>query len=395
MSFSLEELPTLENYKFMKECKICNFTSSSSRDLKRHIFTRKHKKNFAQIFENENLVCIEVDDIKPLKNKNQQQTSTLTEISPSEPDKITNFLPPKFSCDACRQEFKYKSWLCRHYKTCKARNKITNFLPSSKFTCDICRRQFTYKKSFSRHYTKCQEQKIEQTIDTDTLTTSEPKENTKILELLYESNKTNKELCEKVLQLESDRQHIIQQNYTTNQYQNNNQVNINLFLNEECKNAMNINDFVNEIQLSIDDLMYTRDHGYVNGISNIFIKNLQYMEPTNRPIHCNNPNPTKSKNPNKMEFYVKDDDKWKVDDKNEKLNATIDSLSKKQTAQIKEWEKENPKWNETDEGIMGYMEMVKIVMGGSTEQERNKNKDLIKVKLTEKVEINKQGRLKN
>ena len=96
-----------------------------------------------------------------------------------------------------------------------------------------------------------------------------------------------------------------------------------------------------------------------------------------------------------MEFYVKDDDKWKVDDKNEKLNATIDSLSKKQTAQIKEWEKENPKWNETDEGIMGYMEMVKIVMGGSTEQERNKNKDLIKVKLTEKVEINKQGRLKN
>ena len=214
MNISLEELPTLENYKSMRFCKICDFTASSSRDLKRHIFTRKHKKNFAQIFQNEKSMYVCRDVNKPLENENQQKTSTLEEISTSEPEKITNFLPLKFSCDACRQEFKYKSWLCRHYKTCKARKKITNILPSKKYSCDICRREFTYKKSFSRHYTKCRDAKLQENIDTDTLTTSEPKENTKILELLYESNKTNKELCEKVLQLESDRQHIIQQNYT-------------------------------------------------------------------------------------------------------------------------------------------------------------------------------------
>tara|TARA_B100001059_G_scaffold90562_1_gene89273 strand:+ start:105 stop:1298 length:1194 start_codon:yes stop_codon:yes gene_type:complete len=393
MNVSLEELPTLENYKSMRVCKICDFTASSSRDLKRHIFTRKHKKNFVQIFQSEKSVVTCQDVNTPLEKQNQQKTSTLTENLSSGPKKITNILPLKFSCDACRQEFKYKSWLCRHYKTCKARKKITNILPLEKFSCDICKREFTYKKSFSRHYIKCQEDKAREEISDEMTISSEPKENTKILELLYESNKTNKELCEKVLQLESDRQHIIQQNYTTNQYQNNNQVNINLFLNEECKNAMNITDFVNQIQLSIDDLMYTRDHGYVNGISNIFIKNLEYMEPTDRPIHCNNPNPSKNQNPNKLEFYVKDDDKWEVDKENEKLNATIDSLSKRQTAQIKDWEKENPNWNESDEGIMEYMSMIKVVMGGITEKERNKNKDLIKVKLTEKVEINKQGKL--
>ena len=357
MNVSLEELPTLENYKYMRVCKICDFTASSSRDLKRHIFTRKHKKNFVQIFQSEKSVVTCQDVNTPLEKQNQQKTSTLTENLSSGPE------------------------------------KITNILPLEKFSCDICKREFTYKKSFSRHYIKCQEDKAREEISDEMTISSEPKENTKILELLYESNKTNKELCEKVLQLESDRQHIIQQNYTTNQYQNNNQVNINLFLNEECKNAMNITDFVNQIQLSIDDLMYTRDHGYVNGISNIFIKNLEYMEPTDRPIHCNNPNPSKNQNPNKLEFYVKDDDKWEVDKENEKLNATIDSLSKRQTAQIKDWEKENPNWNESDEGIMEYMSMIKVVMGGITEKERNKNKDLIKVKLTEKVEINKQGKL--
>ena len=97
--------------------------------------------------------------------------------------------------------------------------------------------------------------------------------------------------------------------------------------------------------------------------------------------------------PNKFEFYIKDKDTWAVDNKNEKLNATIDSVSKKQTTQIKEWEKENPNWNESDAGINEYMQMINVVMGGFNDQERNKNKDLIKARLTESVEINAQGKL--
>ncbi len=188
MNVCLEELPTLENYKSMRVCKLCDFTASSSRDLKRHIFTRKHKKILAQIFQSEKSVVEERDVNKPLEKQNQQKTSTLTENLSSGPEKITNFLPLKFSCDACKQEFKYKSWLCRHYKTCKSRNKITNFLPLKKFSCDACKREFTYKKSFSRHYIKCRERKNNEEIPNKTITTSEPKESTKILELLYESN---------------------------------------------------------------------------------------------------------------------------------------------------------------------------------------------------------------
>ena len=80
---------------------------------------------------------------------------------------------------------------------------------------------------------------------------------------------------------------------------------------------------------------------------------------------------------------------------NEKLNATIDSVSKKQTIQIKEWEKENPNWNESEAGIDEYMQMISVVMGGLNDQERNKNKDLIKPRLTESIEINAQGKLKD
>ena len=65
---------------------------------------------------------------------------------------------------------------------------------------------------------------------------------------------------------------------------------VNLFLNHECRNAMNFQDFIDSLSLSLDDLKYTSDHGYAKGITNIFVKNLKDIKPKNRPIHCSNKN---------------------------------------------------------------------------------------------------------
>ena len=82
----------------------------------------------------------------------------------------------------------------------------------------------------------------------------------------------------------------------------NNNLTINVFLNEECKNAMNITDFVDQCKLSIDDLQYTKDNGFNKGIANIFVKKLTELPLNFRPIHCSD---TKT-----LQFYIKDDNSW-------------------------------------------------------------------------------------
>ncbi len=169
-------------------------------------------------------------------------------------------------------------------------------------------------------------------------------------------------------------------NLINNTINNNQKLNINVFLNEECKNAMNLSDFVNHIQLTLDDLDYTKNNGFVKGITNIFVKNLEELEVTKRPIHS----VADSKTP---QFYIKDENKWECDNKEHKLNETIDSVSKKQINQIKEWESTHPAWNQSDQGIEDYMKMVQTIMGGSNENERIQNRNQIKKELTETINV--------
>ena len=103
---------------------------------------------------------------------------------------------------------------------------------------------------------------------------------------------------------------------------NNNKISINVFLNQHCKNAMNLTDFVDNIKLSIEDLEYTNQHGYVKGISNIFTKHLTDMKVTERPIHCSDKK--------RLQFYIKDSDKWEKDKEHKKIDQTIQKINKKQ-----------------------------------------------------------------
>ena len=152
---------------------------------------------------------------------------------------------------------------------------------------------------------------------------------------------------------------------------NNNKININVFLNERCKNAMNLNEFISKIKVSMEDLDYTHNNGFVKGISNIFTKQLNDLEITERPIHCSN---TK-----KLQFYVKDDDIWRKDTHHKKLNRMIRGISTKQHQQLKIWTEENPSFRKDKKLYEKYTQII-FNMIEEEEDEAKGAKDMIKIK---------------
>jgi hypothetical protein len=155
-----------------------------------------------------------------------------------------------------------------------------------------------------------------------------------------------------------------------------------MFLNEKCKNAMNLEDFVKKIKLSMEDLQFTKDNGYVQGISNIFIKNLNDMDVTERPIHCSDQK--------RLQFYVKNDDAWSKDKNNEKIDNTIEKISKKQLQTIKDWIKENPNYLDSEAKTDEYFTLVKNI----TQPNNEKNLKTIKKKVGENVKLEKSDNVK-
>uniref|UniRef100_A0A6C0C5U2 C2H2-type domain-containing protein n=1 Tax=viral metagenome TaxID=1070528 RepID=A0A6C0C5U2_9ZZZZ len=160
----------------------------------------------------------------------------------------------------------------------------------------------------------------------------------------------------------------------------NNKMSINIYLNEKCKDAMNLTDFVENVKVSLEDILYTKNHGFAKGISNIFAKQLQDMEPTQRPIHCSDKK--------RMQFYVKDADKWEKDKSHEKIDKTIDYITYKQIKQVKLWEKTHPNYLEDDKLLMEWQTMIQNMTGGTCDnQGLDKEKSSIKRELGMTVEV--------
>jgi hypothetical protein len=152
-------------------------------------------------------------------------------------------------------------------------------------------------------------------------------------------NKTrNHELQNKVLEIckntsVTNSHNNTNTNTTTNSH--NKTFNLQFFLNETCKNAMNITDFVDSIKLQLSDLENVGKIGYVEGLSKIILKNLNALDVTERPVHCSD---------SKREtMYVKDEDKWeKEDENNQKVLQAIEDIANKNRKQVKEWKAKNP-----------------------------------------------------
>jgi hypothetical protein len=169
----------------------------------------------------------------------------------------------------------------------------------------------------------------------------------------------------------------------SNIHSNNKTFNLQFFLNDTCKNAMNMSDFVNQIQISIRDLEETGELGYTEGISKIIIKNLNEIYYKDRPIHCSD---------SKREtLYIKEDNIWiKEDQNNGNITKAIKQIAHKNIKKIPEWVKMNPNCYDSESTQNDkYLQIVSNSMSGGTETEQKTNINKIISKIAKEVTIDK------
>ena len=208
------------------------------------------------------------------------------------------------------------------------------------FICSVCSKKYKSRVGLWSHKKKCISEKPE-VINTpnhiDSQSLDNPLSNTAlILNILQE----NKEIMNKMVEITQNQVTIQQQSMinsnNNNVTNNNNQTfNLNLFLNETCKDAMSIQEFLQNIRITFEDLLTIGNSGFVNGVSDILIKQLNDLDVNKRPIHC-----TDSK---RETMYLKENAEWNKDDKEKtKLKQVLEKLEYKNVVALRDWCNENP-----------------------------------------------------
>ena len=278
----------------------------------------------------------------------------------------------KFECENCNFKCCKQSDYNRHILTAKHINR-TNRTPNTQknateYVCN-CGKVYKARNSLWYHKQRCNH--INRTHITD-VSPPEPMPVTPQIDasLIVELLKENKELRE--MMIEQNKQVIdIAKNSgnTTNNTINNttnNRFNLNVYLNETCKDAINLNDFIQSIVLSVNDFINTGEVGYVRGISDIMLERIRDMHPHVRPFHC-----TDLK---RETVYVKDSDVWAKEDENKKhLSKAVRIVANKNKAQVHPWIAENPKYDILDTPECDkFFEYSKASLGGYGKEEDEK-----------------------
>ena len=303
-----------------------------------------------------------------------------------------------FVCEKCNYKCSKQSEYNKHLNTAKHK-KITNdngFAQKKQlYTCQHCNKEFKYASGLSRHHKKCMGESNNETQSQEipdvskmitpelvmTLLTQNQElmmSNTEFKQLIVEQQQTMVEQQNKIIEQQADNQKIQTQllevvkegktinNTTTN---SNNKFNLNFFLNEQCKDAMNIADFVNNMVLTVEDLKKTGELGYIDGITKIFTDKLREMDTYNRPMHC-----TDLK---RETLYIKNSDEWAKDTEDkDKIKRAIECIANKNLNNLDTWKEENPGHEVMDS--KQDKELVQIMtnsLGGmGSQREKNKQK---------------------
>jgi len=146
---------------------------------------------------------------------------------------------------------------------------------------------------------------------------------------------------------------------------------INLFLDKNCGDAKNLKDFIQDLQFTLEDIINTKNTGYVNGITKVMLKGLENIPAIERPIHCSNKKTGK--------LHIKDDGKWETDNiqKSGKAFNMISRLRTKQWLSISKWEDKHPNWENNEKEIDERSKIIENLLGENDEIEKN-TKDVLK-----------------
>jgi len=291
----------------------------------------------------------------------------------------TNLVPNNTNilcCEKCDYKTSRQSQYNRHLLTDKHINrtfeinmKHNSSLPKI-YLCDLCKEQFNSKTTLWRHKKKCVSFDIN---DTQQLIKYLMTENKEFKQMMVDQSK-------QMIELAKNAGNNVTNNNTTN---NNQRFNLNFFLNETCKNAMNIEDFVSSIKVNLEDLEHTGRRGYVEGISNIFIKNLNNIEEHLRPLHCSDAK--------REVLYIKNNDEW-IKETEEKpiLTNAIKTIANENIKQISVWKQLHPGCTMSDsKKNMTYLKILSNSMCGINEHDIINNVHKIISNISKEVYINK------
>lgn len=264
-------------------------------------------------------------------------------------------MPSKYVCDICDYVCCKKSSWSQHIMTAKHIKAKNGLMPTNKkYACDTCEASFAHQSSYCRHKKTCA---------TKGFMASHPS----ILddkELIIMLVKQNTELMDMLKNNSSNTIH------NTNSLNNNNNKTFNLqfFLNETCKDAMNIMDFVESIKLQLCDLEKVGEVGYTQGITNIITSNLRAMDVTQRPVHC-----TDKK---RETMYVKDADKWsKDDDNNTVLRKVIRRVSNKNIRLLPLFREKYPEYSNSSSRVSDRYDKIALeAMGGAGDSQEKEDR---------------------
>jgi hypothetical protein len=254
--------------------------------------------------------------------------------------------------NVAKSSFDYYCEKC-NYGTCKKSNLEKHFLTSKhtkttllttndnvlvaksslkKYGCEKCNKYYNDRAGLWRHNKKCSYNNKNNN-NNKINGHNKPENKDELINYLIKENQEFKNLIVEIVKKDNTSSIINSNNTTTNSH--NKTFNLQFFLNETCKNAMNISDFVDSIKLQLSDLENVAKIGYVEGLSKIIIKNLNALDVTERPVHCSD-----SK---RDTMYVKDEDKWeKENENNHKVLKAIEDIANKNSKLVKEWKKNNP-----------------------------------------------------
>ena len=288
-------------------------------------------------------------------------------------DKKIPKIPKKYFCNFCYYFTDNKKDFEKHLSTQKHKNRTNDdkmginsdkmginsdavnikIPKNSEYIC-VCGKEYKYRQGLFQHKKKCNfqensqeiiEKKINNEVELKDMFLSVVNDNKELRNMIVEQQKTiltqGKQITEIIPKIGNNN------STTTNNTINNNQrLSINVFLNEKCKDAINMSDFIKSIHVSLQQLDFTKTQGLEKGISNVIMENMNKLSLYERPMHCTD---TKRET-----IYIKDNDTWEKDNSKTKLKNVIRKTSNKNYIALTNWTKENPDFMNHDEKQMFY-----------------------------------------
>lgn len=318
-------------------CEVCDHTASQKIHLQKHLETNKHKK-------------------KMEKTKAQIEANC---------KKVTQKWKQKWKCNSCSKQYNSRNGLWKHNKKYKGecfnrhlikkkaspkKNRVTPKKSACKvYSCEYCEKEYKTITGLNNHKNKCNQNNSD---NNESKSDAILKEILPFVQNVGEAIKNGK----------------IGSNNTNN-------ISINVFLNEHCKNALNLTDFVDTMKVTLEDIVKTHSLGMEGGISMVVLKNLNDIPIVERPIHC--------ADQKRGKFYIKDNDKWEKGN-GEKMDNMISNVKIKHVKTLKEWEDDHPNYmNLNHKDNKAWQEMINTF----TTPTDDKNKKEIKKQIAKEVPI--------